>query len=282
MKISSINQSFQGRRNNLDAFIAADDDTIRQIAYIKTAAKIDPEKDRKITNALFYSAPLAAGLGVALLSEGKNTKIFSKEVSGLAARAARGLKVTALWTAALGALDLLGYGKKKLAQNSPEVRSFDNNHPILSMGAMLAAGIGVISLVNKGAFKLAEKEAPKFLQNGTARVARFINKNAFIQNMKTGALKLADKTPSALKDIGATVLGWAPTMLLFGGLFHSIASSSRENREFNQNYSDLKEKQYRLSQARVRELSMENDFLKTNPVNKEDFELLKNPTAGIV
>ena len=149
------------------------------------------------------------------------------------------------------------------------------------MAGMLAAGIGAIMLVNKGFTKLGTLTAPKFMQKGTAKVDKFLNNNAFIQNCKKGLLNLADKTPSALKEIGATALDWSPTLLLFGGLFHSIGSTSRQNREYVKNYTELKEKQSQLAQARVRELSVQNDFLMQDAQNQEDMALLRNPMQGI-
>ena len=279
--ISSIGPNFQGRRDNIDAMINADDNTIRQVAYLKTAQKYNPERERKITNALFYSAPIAAGLATAVLSKGGKTKIFSTEVSGLGARAAKGLAVTAGWATALGAIDLLGYGKKKLNEHSPEARKFDREHPFLSMAGMLAAGVGAILLVNKGFTKLGTLTAPKFMQKATKSVDKFLNNNGFVQNCKKGLLNLAEKTPSALKEIGATSLDWSPTLLLFGGLFHSIGSTSRQNREFVKNYTELKDKQSHLAQARVRELSVQNDFLMQDAQNREDIALLNNPKAGL-
>ena len=79
MQVSSIGPNFQGRRDNVDALIGMDDNTVRQLAYMKTSAKIDHDRNRKVTNALFYNAPLAAGLATALLTKSGNTKLFSKE-----------------------------------------------------------------------------------------------------------------------------------------------------------------------------------------------------------
>lgn len=281
MQVSSIGQSFQGRRDNVDALIGLDDNSVRQLAYMKTASKIDHDKNRKVTNALFYSAPLAAGLGTALLTRSGNTKIFSKEVAGTAGRMAKGLKVAGYWTAALLAIDLLGVAKNKLAQKSPEVRKFDREHPILSLGMMLAAGIGAIALVGKGAGALAKVNAPKFMQKGTEKVAGFLNESKIMVKAKNGYKNLLAKTPSALKEIGATALDWAPTALLFGGLFHSIASANAENREFAKNYTDIKVKQMRLSQARVRELAVQNDFLMQDAQNREDVKILNDNLADL-
>ncbi len=281
MQVSSIGPSFKGRRDNVDALIAMDDNSIRQMAYLKTSAKIDHDKNRKITNALFYNAPLAAGLGTALLTKNGNTKLFSKELTGTAGRMAKGLKVAAYWTAGLMAIDLLGAAKNKLAQKSPEVRKFDKEHPLLSLGTMIAAGIGAIALVGKGAGMLAKAKVPKFMQKGTERAANFLNESKIMVKAKNGYKNLLAKTPSALKEIGKTALEWAPTALLFGGMFHSIASANSESREFAKNYTELKEKQMNVSRARVRELSMQNDFLMQDAQNREDVKILNDNLADL-
>ena len=281
MQVSAISTpSFKGRRDNVDALIGLDDNSVRQIAYMQTASKFDRKKSNRITNALFYSAPIAAGLGAAVFTKGK-TKIFSTEVSGMAARAANGLKYGAGWLAALLALDTLGFAKKKLVENSPEARKFDRNHPFISLMGTLAAGVGTILLLDKGAAKLASKEAPKFMKKGTEKVAQFLNETKIMIGVKDGLKKLASKTHPALKEFGESVLSWAPTMLVFGGLFHSISATNAENRDFLKNYTSLKDKQANLTQARIRELSLENDFLKTDAQNREDLELLKDPTSGL-
>ena len=281
MQVSAISTpSFKGKRDNVDALIGLDDNSVRQIAYMQTTSKFDRKKSNRTTNALFYSAPLAAGLATAALTKG-NSKLFSKELTGMAARVARGLKTAALWTAGLAAIDSLGYAKRKVVENSPKAREFDRKHPVISLMGSLAAGVGALILVGKGYNKLAAKKAPGCFRRWTDSAAKFINENKMMVSAKDGLKKMLAKTPPALKNLGATVLDWSPTMLLFGGLFHSIGAANAENRDFVKNYTTLKNKQSALAQARVRELSMENDFLKTDVQNKEDLELLKNPTAGL-
>ncbi len=281
MQVSSISPNFQGRRDNIDALIGMDDNTVRQLAYLKTSAKVDHERNRKVTNTLFYSAPLAAGLGTALLTKNGNTRIFSTQLTGIAGRMAKGLKVAGYWTAGLMAIDLLGSVKNKLAQKSPEVRRFDNNHPILSLGTMILAGLGVLALVKKGAILASRVKAPKFVQNGTFKLAAFLNNNRISMKAKDGYKNILAKTPSALKEIGATALSWTPTALLFGGLFHSIGSANKERKEFAKNYTELKEKQMDASRAKVLELAMENDFLMQDAKNREDMKIMKDNLADL-
>ena len=84
MQISSVSPNFQGRRDRIDELISLDDASVQRIAYMKTMSHADEKKHRRITNGLIMAAPVAAGLTTAAFTKG-NTKIFSKEVSGLAA-----------------------------------------------------------------------------------------------------------------------------------------------------------------------------------------------------
>ena len=276
MQISAISPNFQGKRDRIDELISLDDASVQRIAYMKTLSRSDEKKHNRITNGLIAASPVAAGLSAAVLMK-PNSKIFSKEVSGLAARAANGLKAGGLWGAGLAAVGLVGLAKSELSKASPEVRKFDREHPLLSLGALLAAGFGAIALVNKGAAKLASKEAPKFLKNATKRAATFLNTNKVITGMKNGVKNIASKTPQPLKNVGAGLLSWSPHILLLGGVLHSLSHGSAVSREFNKNYNEIKEKQLNLAKARQRELAMENDFLKTDAKNREDLALLNDP-----
>ena len=280
MQVSSVSPNFQGRRDRIDNLIALDDSSVRRIAYLKTMSHADEKKHRRITNGLIMAAPIAAGIATAAFTKGK-TKIFSKEVSGLAAKLANGLKMSGLWAASLGAVGLVGVAKNELAKASPEVRKFDAEHPLLSLGSLFAVGLGALALVNKGAAKLANVKAPKFMKKGTEQVANFLNKNKKIANLKNGIKNIYAKAPEPIKNIGKSILSWAPHILLLGGVFHSIGHSAAVNNEFAKNYNELKEKQLTLSKARQRELTLENDFFKTDAKNREDLALVKNPLTDL-
>lgn len=281
MQISAISPNFNGRRDNIDAVINMSDNDLQKIAYLQTAERFDHKKQRRVTNALFYTAPLAAGLSTALLSKESATKIFSKEISGVAGRLAKGAKVAAVWTAALASIDLLGAIKNKISENSSEVRKFDREHPFLSLGTMLALGLGAITLVNKGAGKLGTIKAPDIMKRYTGKAAKAINSNGLVNKAKDGLLKLSEKTPSALKDIGATMLELSPAAFLFGGLFHSVGANGAQNRDFVNNYHTLRNKQQKLTKARIAELSMQNDILMQDAKNREDMRIMKDNLADL-
>lgn len=275
MNIQAINPAFGTRSNaktdKLDAFINMDDNHLRQLAYAKSAEEFNEKKSRRVTNALFYAAPLAAGVKAAAFNDGSATKIFSKKVSGLAGRAARGLKVAALFTAGLAALDTMGVGVGKLINKSDKVKNLYNDHPFLSLGALVGAGLGVIALLNRGAGRLAAVKAPKFLQKGTAKVAKFLNTNKHIAKAQNAMKGLAAKTPAALKEFGVSALEWAPTALLLGGLFHSVSDINKKNRVIAKNYTQLRNFQSELTKQRVNQLVAENDSLNALSDDEEEF-----------
>lgn len=286
MQVLAVKPNFQGRRDNVDAAINLDNESLKQLALNKTNLDVNPKRNRKITNTLFYAAPLAAGLATAALCPNKVEYIFEdgkKIIKNIkpSYKVFAGLKTAGIWTAALGAVDLLGFGHKKLAQHSSDVRKFNNEHPILSSLMMIGAGLAAIYGVSKGANKLLTLKRPDFINKAIDKTAQYINKGEMAVKFRSQLAKISEVTPSALKDIGKNILEWSPTMLLFGGLFHSISSKNRENQAFMKNYMELKNQQSDLAKARVRELSMQNDFLIQDPKNKEDIDLLNDPFAGL-
>lgn len=267
MNIQAINPAFKGvTRSNaetdkLDAFINMDDKQLRQIAYAKTLRNFDDKKSRKVTNALFYSAPVAAGLAYGILGDGK-TRLFSKELTGLAGRIGTGLKAAGRYAAILGAVDLFAHASKKLIKKSDKAQNFTEKHPFLTLGALIGGALGVVSLISgKGFAKLGAIKTPAFLQKGTEKIAKFLNSNKQIGKMKNVVNRFAGKVPSALKEIGATVLDCAPATLLLGGFFHTLASSHNKNREFAKNYTELRDKQIEVTRERLNQLVAENDTL---------------------
>lgn len=254
MNIQAVTPNFRGNQQSMaDVLVNMNDNDLRQLALLKTNEKYDDNKARKITNSLFYTAPLAAGLKTAVFSDGK-TKLFSKELTGLAGRVGGGLKAAAGFTAVLAAVDLLGMGAAKLINKSDKAKKFNDEHRLLSFGAIVAAAFGTVFALNKGFAKLGKINAPKFLQKGTEKVAKFLNTNKNINKLSEKMSKLGAKTPITLKEIGATALNWAPSALLLGGFFNSIASGNNRSREFAKNYSELRELKDELTEIKLAEL----------------------------
>lgn len=309
MQVQSIsNQAFEarkGRRDNIDAMIKLEDSAIQQKAYEKTLKQIDPEeykRNKRITNTLFYTAPVAAGISRMLLTDSSATTLLTKKVSGVAGRMAKGLKTTAALAAIIGALDLMGAVRTKIARKSEGVREFDKKHPALSFMTTIGAGIAVITALPLGFAKAGNLFTPKFtnkVAKKVGNVAKKINNSNTVDVLKNGWRVAGEKTPNWIKTIGAVALDWSPAALLLGSMFNSLRGSNERTADFvekyNKNYSNLKEKQVKLSRARLQEISIrgqvaemiaqkaamenamlavQNDFLMSYPENRYEMNVL--------
>lgn len=281
MNIQTIGPNFQGKRDNVNALINMSDDDIKKLAYLKTKENSNDKRNRRRTNALFYSAPIAAGLAQAVFNN-KSTKLASKVLTGNTARVANGLKTAGYWGASLAALDLLGFATNKLINKHSETsQDFTKNHPLLSIGGMLAAGLGTIALTGKGIARLGKLKPNKMLTKMTEKAANFLNTNKTIVKMQNGLAKISKNTHPALKELGAITLDTAPTALLLGGMFSAFLSGNKTYKGFENNYFNLKAKQEDLAKARIAELEVENDILKQDLQNKEEIEVLEDNLTGM-
>ena len=281
MKISSVNPNFQGRRDNRDVAINLDDNSVRQLAWAKTASETDYKKDRKISDALIYSAPIAAGFANAVLSKENTAVIFSKQLKNLAARTAIGLKTATGWAAGLAMLDVMRVGLNGLRNKSETYKNFDNSHPFASTALNIAGAFGLLALVDKGVGKLGKLKAPKFLSDATEYAGKFINTNKNIKSAKKFISKNLAVLPESVKNTGKFALSWAAPALILAGVLHGIRAAAKINGTYNQNYQDMKEAQAQLAKARLRELSLENDFLMQDAQNREDVAIVKNAAKGL-
>mgnify|MGYP007069904632 CR=1 FL=1 len=281
MKISSVGPNFQGKRDNIDAAINVDDGTVRQLAYIKTVSETNYNKKRKIAKGILYTVPIAAGLATAVFTPKKQSKIFSKQVAGLTAKAAEGLKAGAVWLAGLVAIDLMNNRLNALRRTSKTYRDFDNKHQYVSSLATVGAGFGLLKAVDAASGALKDVKAPEFIQKATTKFNRFVMKNETVNNIKNFVNESVAKLPKTAKNAGKFALLWAPETLLISSIMYGLKADRQAHKEFNRNYAELKNGQTNLAQARIRELKVQNDFLMQDEQNREDAALLKNPANGL-
>jgi len=284
MKVQSFdNQSFQARnkernlgvynprknpRANVDAIISLDDNAIKSLAYAKTMATVEDDKHRKISKAMFWSIPAVAGVATALLNPAK-ASVLGKEFTGVAARLTNGAKTGAVWGVLLGIASglngVLGLAEKK----SPEVRKFTRENPVVTFIGQMGALIGTVALAGKylpkAVDKLAKHIKPSTIDKAADSIAKGadkLNNAKFTKYVSKNARKLADsRLFEPLKGITKTALSWAPSLLLWGGVLHSINHSNVREREFVKNYSELKDFQSQLAKARINELANQRGFI---------------------
>lgn len=281
MQLQAI-RSNTGFTSKRDEMIAQDDNYIRTLALHKTLKKVNPERNRKINNAMFYSIPVVAGLSTALLTKGKTT-LLTKELSGKAAKFAGGLKAAVGWGLFIGIADAVIGSKHLLSKKSETVNEFEKKNPVLSFFGTLGVAMAALYYAPKGISKLISKIKPETMAKITGKIGKAgekINKSTTLETIAKPVRSLIKKTPSAIKEAGKVALSWAPDALLLGTLIHSLSSGYRESSEYSRNYSNLKEKQLNIAKMRARELQMENDFLRQFPENEANLELVKAAANG--
>lgn len=284
MQISAVsNQGFTGKRTNIDNVIAQDDNVVRQIAIDSAIKSSNQERHKKINNALWYSIPLVAGLSAAILNKGKTT-LFTKEITGVAAKLTSGLKHAAGWALALGTVDTIIAGKKLLTKKSETAENFERKHGFTTFALTFGAGLAAMRYVPKALSKLYSKINPKIigkLAESTGKIADRINDNKKIKSMNEFFARIGKKVPSVVKESGKIAVSFAPDALLAGTLLNSLAYGFKTANSANANYNYLKDTQLNLAKSRINELKIENDFLKQFPENKENLELLENPNKDL-
>lgn len=303
MNIKSIdNQSFQSRaensittynprrdrRHNVDKIISLDDSSIRKLAYLKTLEEVEDDKHHKITKGLFASVPIAAGLATAVLSPA-NSKLFSKNITGIAARLLNGAKSSAVWGVLLGTGAGIYALKEKLEEKSPAVDKFTSQNPLLTFAGFIGAFMGTLALGGKYLPKLFSNTIKHInpssiakLENNMVKSAEKFNKLGLINAIQKQAHNMKNsKYLAPFSEIVKTALDWTPTILLAGASLHAFNHSQVKNADLVKNYSEMKDYQMKLAKARIRELSSQNDFLMQDEANQEAIKLLKHPIADL-
>lgn len=267
---------FRGKRDNIDAFINLDDETIRQLAYLKTVNSVDDKRHKKLDRGLMNLVPVAAGVAAAVATP----KLWSK--AGRIEKLMAFGETVVKWFAAFGIIDLVFAGKNKLDQTSEKSREFSNNNPLLSFLATAGLSFAAIAGAKKGFGKLVDKYGTRFINKFDDQITNVLVKagekldNSKVLNwISKQTAKLSSKTPAALKNIGSGIIEWSPLILGLGAVTHSADHGRVKAREFSKNYNDLKDKQFELSKRRMTELAVQNDFMLTNPRNKEEIDLIE-------
>lgn len=260
MQVNSVSsqpvQKFGHRltqREYLEGFAQLNDKDLQTLAAIKASNDVNDKKHRRISNAIFYSIPLAAGLDSAVKTLAKNPKMLRG--NKLAAFAGTALS----WAGAFAGIDLVFAGKRKLEQSNKAARGFAQEHPILSTIGGFAAAIGALALGSKGISKLKSK----LLSNTVVRNEIFRN---FVENSKklnesrilNTAAEILKQVPSPIKNFGKGVIAYGPLLLVVGSITHSINHSNAKTKQVYKNYADLKTAQNELRNSLAnREISKE-------------------------
>lgn len=249
---SSKAQVFKSRQSDIEKVANLDENTIRQLAYAKASYDVDDKKHKRITNALYYTLPVAFALGEAIKNPAELAKSLansSKVNMGRYARVHRFAGAALGVTAALLAIDTVVGAKNLANKHSSAVREFSNEHPVLSMLGTVAVGFAALAglhkyapkLIGKIGSKLPADKAEKFIVNA----AKKLNESKILNSMS----KALTKVPSGIKKFGATVVDYSPWLLVATSIGHSFSHDRAKMVQTQNNYNDIK-----MAQAEAREI----------------------------
>lgn len=241
MAVESISGGYASPRQ-LKAFVSMDDASARKIAWAKTQQDIDFKKHKRLDNSFNLLLPLAGGISAAAVAE-------------KGARLASFTRNTAAWGMFMAGIaatfGLANFAKVK----SENVANFADKHPILTFLTTATAAYFVGNAALKGGSfgynKL--KSTPVF-----SKVANYLDKNVaklkdtnFVKNSAAYAKSFAKNIPSALKVAGKKVASWAPLITLAGALIHSCKFNNEVSRQYNRNYSGIKDLQANIMKEMI-------------------------------
>lgn len=250
---SSVNQSFG--QSNIERLANLSEEDIRKLSYKKASHDVNDKKHKRITNTLYYSLPLAAGIAAAIRNPGKAEAVIkagkkaTKNINlGRAIRFNNFVSTVASWGVTLLAVDAIFGGKRALDKHVKSVGDFSKEHPILSvlgtMGVATVAMLGFGKLYTKGLNKLVSTLPKEKLDKAAVELAQKLNKNKVLN----GISKKLAKVPSGIKNFAAGVIDYSPMLLVATSIVHSFSHQNAKNLEVQNNYRDLK-----IAQAQARE-----------------------------
>lgn len=234
-------------REELENFAAADDRTLQAFAVKAASDSVNDKKHKRISNAIWYSLPVAAGLADVV----RNSKVVGR-IPKLKIFAA----TTAAWAGTFAVIDAVFAGKRAADKHSSTLRDFNKEHPILSTVATLGAAVGVLLLAGKGANKLLDKYGDKAVQ--------FLKKHKVDKTIKeskliTNTMKAIRKVPSSIKNFAKGVIDWSPMILVLTSITHTFNHERAKAAETAKNYTVLKAEQAQVKNLLNEVAAIENE-----------------------
>jgi hypothetical protein len=273
MQVNAINRlddtKFTSIRPNerraLEGLAYADDSQLRSFANRKASIDVNDKKHKKVSNALFWSIPLAAGVAAFSAVKGKlPVKVDRARSAALSV----GLNTALGWIGTFLAIDVVFAAKESLAKHSGSVRKFDKDHPFLSFATTIAASLAAIAGGKAGFAKLAAKNAAKPLSRESLRFLAKANKKINNSKVLNKISESIQKIPSSIRAAANSVIQWSPSLLLIGSVVHSIDHSKAKMLQANNNYASLK-----LAQAEAKNVLDREDLLQSRVEIKNDADI---------
>ena len=230
---------------NLKNFAELDDASVRKLAIQTASEKVNDKKHKKISNAIIYSIPVAAGLAAAIGRGGSRHRMLRSFVGN-----------TAGWLGGFALIDAALAAKRKVEGKVPAAQKFNKEHPFLSLiGSLGVAALALFGgakvfgkLNNKIMAKYGDKLVAK-AQPIMKKVSQALNGSKVIDT----ASKLIGKVPAAIKSFAKGVINNGPLLLVGTSLAHTFTHEKAKNKEAVNSYIEIKNAQNGIKQALAEE-----------------------------
>ena len=232
--VSADKSSFKAyypSREELEVFANLDNATLKNAAVMKASAEVNDKKHRRVSNAIWASIPIAAGLADVV----RNPKVVGRLPKlGLFAG------TMASWAATFALVDATFGGKRLLERHSEKANNFNKKHPVMANLLAIGVSIGAMILGGKAVAKLADKQGANVVNwLKKHKVADFLEKTKIIGK----PVEMFRKLPPAIKNFTKGVVSWSPFLLIATSIAHSFNHERIRAERVAQNYENLKDNQ---------------------------------------
>lgn len=237
------------QREILETFANADDVALKQAAFEKASFDVNDKKHKRVSNALYLSLAPAIGLAAAIKQPAQTVSALTKNPIARSLRLKTFVGNTLGAVLALGAIDITMKAISKLENSNKKLKEFTKEHPTMSFLSAFGAGIGALSLLGSGVFKLQNLVKSKPVKFATKKLAYQINNKLNNSKVLNALSKGLDKVPSAIKGFTKGLINWSPMLIILANINHSFAHARAKGQATMNNYLQLKETQAQVRTA---------------------------------
>lgn len=267
---SKLNFGSKHKRDQISAFVNADDSQLKAAAYEQAIDKDEEKKQQNSLMGMFYALPIVDTIASGILVDKRNklTKDSYKALkySQLSTRAEAAVKTAGTWGFILVAVGLFNATKKALGKQSPELKEYENNHPIVSFVLDIGAVLGVIALsgfaLKKFAPEKVEELKSKF-QNSIAKLDETKFNEETLPKLVENVSKVAKKVPRFANGCRIALVN-SVWIFLGASLLKSFNYAHNQQKKVEQNYQELKQKQLEVAKYVANTAIAERDILAKN------------------
>lgn len=295
--VENINPGFgkkkQDKIEQASTFINMNDSQLRYLAYVNSEDERTERKQQHSLNRTFWAMPIVDTIASGLLVRGINGEgeLSKLEETALSSRVKAVGDTAAIWALGLSAIGIYNVAKNAVVSNSPSLKRFNRDNPVMSFFVDLGIIAGSFILGLKGLGKLINNHYEKHPEKVLETEGRIANLSEKIDTSKFNTKimpKIIDKVSKFeerfpnLSNAGKFALANSVFILLGISILKMIKFSADKQKRIEHNYNQIKAAQFETAKYLVNSLGIEDDVLKQDKSNlAKDLRREMNKTEPI-